>query len=471
MRAAGILLPVSALPSPYGIGAFGKDAYRWIDFLAEAGQTYWQILPLGGTSYGDSPYQSPSAFAGNPYFIDLDQLVQNGLLTQDECDAVDWGGTSIDYKCLFDHRAELLHRAFERFAESLDEFRAEHADWIEDYALFMSIKAEQNYKPWTEWPEVIRKKQRHEIDYHIFVQYLFFTQWAALKEYANQHGVYIIGDIPIYVAMDSADTWANNELFDFTEVAGCPPDYFSETGQLWGNPLYRWEVHKKTGYAWWIRRLRAALQQVDRLRIDHFRAFADYYAIPYGNKTAQGGRWLDGPGMNFFDMINIALDKPALIAEDLGVLSPAVGKLLADCGYPGMKILQFAFDSKEESNYMPHTYQRNCVVYTGTHDNDTTRGWYQKADTFSAQQAALYLGITDEKDAASAFIRGAMTSVADLVIVPFQDYLNLGSEARINFPSTLGGTNWRWRMQADVLTPELAKGIRALTCITGRHNG
>lgn len=491
-RAAGILMPVFSLPSPYGIGSFGKAAYDWVDFLVEAGQSYWQVLPLGPTSFGDSPYQSFSAFAGNSYFIDLDLLCEKGLLKKEECAAVNWGGdkSRVDYYTIFKQREPLLRKAFSRFEErtALETFRTSRSAWIDDYALYMAIKAEMGLKSWTEWNDDVRlreqgaldiwrKKLENDIVYHIFVQYLFSLQWGNLKTYANGKGISIIGDIPIYVAMDSADVWANSGLFLLNEdrmpieVAGVPPDGFSDTGQLWGNPLYRWDVLERDGYSWWIERLRSCFEMYDVLRIDHFRGFESYFAVPFGSKTAEDGKWRKGPGLDFISEINRRLNcESSIIAEDLGFLTAEVRELLKRSGYPGMKVLQFAFDSREESDYMPHNYERHCVVFTGTHDNDTVRGWFSNATSSDIKIAREYLGVTDGGDEVQAFIRAALGSVADLVVIPIQDYLGLGSEARINIPSTVGGNNWQWRVDAGVINSALAKKIARLVKIYSREN-
>lgn len=488
-RSAGILLPVSSLPSKYGIGTFGKAAYRWVDFLAQAKQSYWQVLPMGPTSYGDSPYQSFSAFAGNPYFIDLDLLCEQGLLKKGRCKKVKWceKNSQVDYGVLYENREKILRKAFDNFTDekALDRFRKKNKSWVEDYALYMAVKAQMGLRPWNEWEEDIRMrrpealeawKQRcaRDVDYHIFVQYLFFTQWGKLKKYANKKGVQIIGDAPIYVAMDSADVWAAPSLFQLdennvpTEVAGCPPDAFSADGQLWGNPLYRWDEMEKDGFKWWIKRLKANLTMVDVLRIDHFRGLESYYAIPYGDETARNGRWRKGPGRAFINAINKELGNAAIIAEDLGYLTPAVKRLLKSSGYPGMKVLEFAFDSREESDYMPHNYQTNCVVYTGTHDNDTARGWFSDASAENVALALEYMGLSDDREGNWGFIRAALSSVADLAVIPMQDYLDLDNEARINTPSTLGGNNWRWRMTKGQPTSELAQKIARMTELYGR---
>lgn len=488
-RAAGILLPVSSLPSKYGIGTFGKEAYRWVDMLQKAKQKYWQVLPLGPTSYGDSPYQSFSAFAGNPYFIDLELLCKQGLLEKEECKAVDWGKekNKVSYEALSENREKLLRKAFSNFTDfsALEKFRKKNKEWVEDYALYMAVKVEMKLRPWNEWdedikmrtPEALEKwkvKCAEDVDYYIFAQYLFFEQWTKLKNYANEKGVLIIGDAPIYVAMDSADVWAAPQLFQLDEknvpieVAGCPPDAFSEDGQLWGNPLYRWDIMAKNGFQWWMKRLKANLSMVDVLRIDHFRGLESYYAIPYGDTTARNGRWKKGPGMAFIKAIHEKLGDAQIIAEDLGYLTPAVKRLLKGSGFPGMKVLEFAFDSREESDYMPHNYQNNCVVYTGTHDNDTVRGWFTSASPADVKVARRYLGLKNDKDGNWAFIRAAMSSVADLAVVPLQDYLDLGSEARINIPSTLGGNNWRWRLTKGQCTPKLMKKIGKMMKLYGR---
>lgn len=480
LRASGILLPVSSLPSPCGIGTFGDAAYRWVDFLAEAGQKYWQVLPMGPTSWGDSPYQSFSAFAGNPYFIDLDRLCDRGLLEKSEYVPLRWGRKpdKVDYHALYLLREPVLRLAFSRFTErdALVAFRMQNIAWIEDYALYMAVKAKMDGRPWTDWDEDIRLRRpasvehwrdllREDIEYHIFTQYLFYSQWADLKAYANLAGVQIIGDIPIYVAMDSADTWAGGHMFLLDEemrpieVAGCPPDAFAADGQLWGNPLYRWDVLKADGYRWWLERLRACFSLYDLVRIDHFRGFESYYCIPAGSTTAAGGEWRKGPGMDFLGAVNREFGGGRIIAEDLGYLTDEVKNLLSESGYPGMKVLQFAFDSREESNYLPHNYTSHCVVYTGTHDNDTVLGWFDHAKPDDVELAMEYLGLASEEYGNWAFIRCAMASVADLCVIPMQDYLDLGSEGRFNVPSTVGGENWRWRLEPDAATDELAEEI------------
>lgn len=490
MRTSGILLPVSSIPSKYGIGTFSKEAYEFVDFLEKAGQTYWQILPLGPTGYGDSPYQSFSTFAGNPYYIDLEQLIEDGLLTEKECAECDFGSNEayVDYEKIYFNRFQVLHKAFERSCIEKDadfqEFVEKNKAWLPDYALYMAIKDSLGGISWAQWPEDIKmrkpsaldeyqKKLKEQVLFYEFQQFLFQRQWMKLKEYANEKGILIIGDIPIYVAFDSADTWANPELFQLDDtctpiaVAGCPPDAFSATGQLWGNPLYRWDYHKETGYEWWMRRIAHCYDLYDVVRIDHFRGFDEYYAIPYGDPTAEFGKWEKGPGYDLFQVMKEKLGKKAVIAEDLGFLTPSVIKLVKKTGYPGMKILQFAFDSREESDYLPHNYTQNSVVYTGTHDNDTTLGWLASMNRRDRGFAKRYLHIRSNKDIQWEFIRAALSSVSDMAVIPMQDYLGLGSEARINIPSTLGN-NWKWRMVKGQFNDELAEKIFKMSKMYGR---
>lgn len=492
MRASGILLPVFSIPSRFGIGSFSKEAYEFVDFLAQAGQKYWQILPLGPTGYGDSPYQSFSTFAGNPYFIDLEQLIKKGWLTEKDCTKCDVGDNPsyVDYEKIYNTRFQVLFQAFKNSKIENDSdfllFCTENKDWLLDYALYMAVKDERKGKSWMLWDEEIKTRQekalqqcakalKEQILFYEFLQYLFWTQWRALKAYANEKGILIIGDIPIYVAFDSADTWANLELFQLDEkgapiaVAGCPPDAFCATGQLWGNPLYRWDYHKETGYEWWMRRIAYSFQLYDVVRIDHFRGFDEYYAIPYGDPTAQFGHWEQGPGYDLFRVMKAKLGKKAVIAEDLGFLTPSVLKLVKKTGYPGMKVLQFAFDSREENDYLPHNYQKNAVVYTGTHDNDTTLGWLHTLNRKDKAFAKRYLDVKSAKEIEWKFIRAALSSVADTAIIPMQDYLGLGGEARINMPSTLGN-NWKWRMEEGLLSKELAEKIYQTCKLYGRVN-
>ena len=491
-RECGVLLPISSLPSKYGIGCFSKSAYEFVDQLKAAGQGCWQILPLGPTSYGDSPYQSFSTFAGNPYFISLEDLIEEGVLTEKECDAVDFGSREddVDYEKIYKGRYKLLRKAYERSDISKNpdfvRFQQEQAHWLGDYALFMAVKDRFEGIPWTEWAEDIRLRWNNALDYYRkelyfeiefqeYMQFKFYEQWAKLKAYANRRGIRIIGDIPIYVAFDSADTWANPELFQFDEnglptaVAGCPPDAFSATGQLWGNPLYAWDYHKKTGYDWWMKRVACCFKLYDIIRIDHFRGFDEYYAIPYGDETAENGEWMPGPGMDLFRTMKETLGDLPIIAEDLGFLTDTVRQLLKDSGYPGMKVLEFAFVAGEDSDYLPHNYDKNCVVYTGTHDNDTLQGWYQTLSEEDKEMTKEYLNnpYTPDEEVHWDFISLAMRSVADTCIIPVQDYLGLGNKARINMPSTLG-SNWMWRMKKGAFTDELIKKIRKTTEVCAR---
>lgn len=483
-RAAGILMPITSLPSPYGIGTIGKEAYKFADFLKKSGQTIWQILPVGPTSYGDSPYQSFSTYAGNPYMIDLDMLIEEGLLTASDIEGYEYGSNPgyVDYEKIYNYRFEVLRKAYNNF-KALDKdsaqqkafrsFKRRNSKWLKNYALYMSVKKSFGMKSWTEWDdESIRlrdeaavtrytRKFSNDIGFWSFVQFKFYEQWEKFRAYVNSLGIKILGDMPIYVAMDSADTWANPEVFWLDEtrnpvcVAGCPPDYFSATGQLWGNPLYNWDYLKETGYEWWFERIKAATALFDITRIDHFRAFDTYYAIPFPAENAIGGSWKEGPGIEFFNLMNQQIDNVEIVAEDLGDLTPGVKQLLLDCGYPGMKILEFAFGSGNDNEYLPHLYTENCVVYTGTHDNDTVMGWRAEADDATLAHAYDYCQLNDAEGFNWGIIRTAYQSCAKYAIIPMQDLLSLGSEARINTPSTLGG-NWEWRIDANALTDELA---------------
>ena len=475
-RGSGILMPVSALPSRYGIGSFGKSAFEFVDFLSKTGVKVWQVLPLCPTTYGDSPYQSPSCFAGNPYFIDLDLLREDGLLEAKDLKPQKNDSKTIDYGWLFEMRYTALRLAYSRFVTGLKyfEFVEENAYWLDDYALYMALKVKNGHKSFVEWNEEDRdydranenaKAQKKEMGFWKFVQYEFFKQWNALLAYAHEKGVSVLGDIPIYVAYDSVDVWAqrDNYLLDEnlkpTLVAGCPPDAFSADGQLWGNPIYDWAKMQKEGFKWWILRLKHAKEMYDIIRIDHFRGFAGYYTIPFGDKTAKNGWWNEGVGSALFKAVRKEVRSAHILAEDLGVITPDVRALLKETGYPGMKVLHFGFSSLD-NEYLPHNYRSaNCVVYTGTHDNATTREW---AAELSKQELAVFKKACPRYKGESkvdALISLAMNSKAALCVIPIADYLNLGAEARINRPSKAYG-NWAWRANADYLSPELTARVR-----------
>ncbi len=490
-RRSGIIMHISSLPGKYGIGTFGKEAYDFADFLKKAGQSYWQILPLNQTSYGDSPYQSFSAFAGNPYFIDLDMLNEEGFLDEKDYINTNFGDDEedIDYGLLFIEKLKVLRIAYEKskheLGEDYEEFKRERSFWLHDYALYMAIKGRFNLKSWQNWAEDIKKRYAYSMDYYNrelasdieywkFIQYIFFKQWYKLKKYVNSLEIDIIGDMPIYVAEDSADVWSNPQAFLLDKnqipikVAGCPPDAFSKTGQLWGNPIYDWDYLEKTGYKWWVDRVRESFKIYDVVRIDHFRGFESYWEVPYGEKTAINGQWTKGPGMKLFKAIDSVLGRVNVIAEDLGYLTDEVLEFRDETGFPGMKILQFAFDSREESDYLPHNYIKNCIAYTGTHDNDTFRGWYElTGNKKDIEYCKKYLKLNDEEGYNWGFIRGVWSSVADTSIALMQDFLNLGNESRMNMPSTTG-TNWRWRLKKEMLTDELANEIYNITKLYGR---
>jgi 4-alpha-glucanotransferase len=491
-RSAGLLLHPTSLPGPYGIGDLGPNAYHWVDALAYAKQTWWQILPLGPTGYGDSPYQCFSAFAGNPYLVSPDKLLEDGLIKPTDVAGLSFPTSRVDFGPVIQFKVKLLARAWENFkAGAAPQLRAEfeqfqhaQAGWLEDFALFMALKDAHGGDSWLKWeapsrkrePRVLQKARADHADaigLHKFRQFLFFRQWTALKRYANEKGVRLIGDVPIFVASDSADVWAHPELFQLdaecqpTVVAGVPPDYFSATGQLWGNPLYAWDVHKRTGYAWWIERMRAALAQVDLVRIDHFRGFEAYWEIPAGLPTAEVGRWVKGPGADLFEALRAALGNIPIIAEDLGVITPEVDALRLRFNLPGMRVLQFAFGGATEDRFLPHNYEtRNTVVYTGTHDNDTTVGWYASITEEERDFVRRYLG-RDGSDIAWDLIRLAWMSVADYAITPVQDILSLGSEARMNTPGTSAG-NWSWRLTEAQLTRATLERLGDLTALYAR---
>ena len=487
LRSSGILMHITSLPGPYGVGTMGKAAYRFADFLHKAGQKYWQVLPLTPTGYGDSPYQSCSAYAGNPYLIDLDMLVEQGLLEQEEIDGCNWGESAekVDFGLLYVNRLGLLRKAYARYKdtdESFAKFRALNDWWLPQYVDYMGLKDQNGGKPWYQWEDNLkcyyqnnRSASFHipyeEIQFYCFVQYLFFTQWEALRQYCHNLGISIIGDVPIYVPYDSVEVWSEPHYFCLDEnltptaVAGCPPDYFSEDGQLWGNPLYNWETHKKDGYRWWLRRLKQAAKLYDVIRIDHFRGFAGYYAIPYGAENARQGQWLKGPGIEFLQAVKAALPNTDLIAEDLGILTPDVHKLRDDADLPGMRILEFAFDGDGNNAYLPHNHIRNAVCYTGTHDNMPLAQWFAEVGTETTSRAIDYMA--QPKDPVWGMIALCMASVADLAVVQMQDYLGLGETARMNFPGTCGN-NWTWRAKDGFIAEPLAEKIKNLTRICGR---
>lgn len=485
-------MPIHALPSPYGIGTLGKAAYEFADFLHAAGQRCWQMLPLGPTSYGDSPYQSFSSFAGNPYFIDLEMLMEEGLLTKREVSSVAWGTDPryVDYGKIYEGRFTLLARAkkrgWDRDRTEVEKFLGENSHWLPDYALFMACKRYFGMKAWTEWEdtdirmrkseavlEKYRKLLQEDVELFIYLQFLFFRQWTGLRDYVHEKGIQIIGDLPIYVALDSADVWAEPDFFQLDEdyvptvVSGVPPDYFSENGQLWGNPLYRWDRMEQDGFGWWIRRIDGVGKLYDVIRIDHFRGFDTYWEIPYGEKTAKGGHWVKGPGMRLVGMLNGWFPQLEFIAEDLGTPTPSVQRLLEDSGWPGMKVLEFAFDPGESSSYLPHKYREHCVCYTGTHDNSPIALWREEADPAEIAFAARYLGLHDAEGFHWGVIRGGMSSVARLFVAQMQDYLGLGAGHRTNTPGVLGG-NWTWRMLPGEADDALAERIRLMTGMYGR---
>ena len=486
MRKSGILMHISSLPGPYGVGSLGAAAYAFVDFLVAAGQSYWQILPLNPTGFGDSPYQSFSTFAGNHYLIDLDTLVSQGLLLPEELQGIDWGGDPgrVDFGRLYTERTRLLKLAHSRFTEdeNFENFVRDNVLWLEDYALFMAIKEHFHGRDWQCWsvsllmrlPPVMdayREELRDAIRFQYFLQYQFFRQWKALRAYANGRGIKIIGDVPIYVPLDSADVWAEPELFQLDAsrrpkvVAGCPPDSFSADGQLWGNPIYDWPRHHDERYHWWIRRMKAAAKMYDVVRFDHFRGFESYWAVPADAKTAASGAWQKGPGMDFVGAIKKALPDLQIIAEDLGFVTEEVKQLLRDSGYPGMKVMEFAFDTREPSarDYLPHRYPVNSVVYSGTHDNLTLQQWFDEAAPEDVRSAYDYLGLNEQEGPVWGMIRGAMGSVSKLCIIQMQDYLEIGAEGRMNHPGTLTTANWTWRANPGFADEKLSKKIRTLT--------
>lgn len=500
-RASGLLLHITSLPGPYGIGDLGPEAYRFVDALHRSGQTYWQLLPLVPVGHGNSPYAGLSTFAGNRLLISPDRLLEAGLLTEEDLAAYPTlPAGAVDFDAVTQAKDHLLHRAFDRFeagasridSAGFEAYCERHGAWLADYALFMTLKAAHDGAAWTDWQPALarrepgamaeaRERYGREIRERLFWQFLFDEQWAALKRYAASRGVRFFGDLPIYVAHDSADVWANPGLFSLddaghpTVVAGVPPDYFSETGQRWGNPIYRWDRMRENGFAWWTRRFARILEWVDLVRLDHFRGFEAYWEVPASEETAVNGRWVQGPGAALFDAIQTALGPLPVVAENLGVITPDVVALMERFRYPGMAILQFAFDGDADGDFLPHNYRRDLVAYTGTHDNDTVVGWW--TDTRSTQDAAQierahafcrhYLGIEEDNAIHWAFIRALLASVAGLAVVPVQDLLGLGSEARMNTPGLADG-NWVWRFSREMLTDETLERLRILTEIYGR---
>ena len=485
-RSSGILLHPTSLPGKYGVGDLGENAYWFVDFLASTKQKLWQILPLGPTGYGDSPYQCFSTFAGNPLLISLDSLCKDGLLSEHDLQLQQpFDDNSVDYGRVIKFKYPLYKKAFSNFTDNSDfkKFCKKHSLWLDDYALFMSLKGHFEGKSWSEWDKDIKTRKQNAINkyteelsddirFHKFLQYNFFKQWHGLKNYANEKGIKIIGDIPIYVALDSCDAWSAPHAFLFnkdmvpTKVAGVPPDYFSETGQLWGNPLYNWKALKADHFKWWIDRVKATKELVDIIRIDHFRGFAGYWAVPYGSKNATSGKWEKGPGADIFIAIKKALGELPILAEDLGVLTDDVHALRDKFGFPSMKILEFGFDAKEGSAYIPHLIEKNSVVYTGTHDNDTVVGWFQKA-SLEDRQLVLDYANSDGRDIAWDFIRLAWGTVADIALAPMQDILSLGSESRMNTPSVASG-NWQWRFKWENVPHEVAEKLKRITTIYER---
>lgn len=483
---------ISSLPSKHGIGTLGKEAYNFVDFLKSAGQTYWQVLPVGATGFGNSPYQSFSAFAGNPYFIDLELLEESGLLCADDYRAIDWGDNedTVDYDKISAQRFSVLRRSFVRFqgknSEAFKQFSQENKFWLEDYALFMALKGHFSSKSWQDWddksviartPESLEKYKtllREEIDFWEYVQFLFFSQWKNLKDYANSQGIKIIGDVPFYVSMDSSDTWAQRKIFRFDEdghpleVAGVPPDAFSEDGQLWNMPVYDWEYLKATEYEWGMQCIAHAAYRFDVIRIDHFRGFDTYYAVPAGELNARNGVWRKAYGMDFFPKMKERIGKIPIIAEDLGMLCDSVYELLAATGYPGMKILHYAFETDGSNCYLPHNYERNSVVYTGTHDNNTIMGWFNTGKQNEIEFAENYCALNPEEGYNWGMIRTAYSSVSNLAIIPIQDFLGRPEDCRMNTPGTMGPANWSWRVRGKVLTSTLAEKIKHLTEMYGR---
>jgi len=491
-RSSGILMHISSLPGKYGIGDLGRAAYQWVDFLEKTGTCLWQVLPLTPTGYGDSPYQGLSAFAGNPLFIDFENLIELDLLEKKDLSSLpNFPATTVDFDKTRRWKRKVLENAFKRFKEGkypklvkeFNRFKNEHTYWLEDFSVFMSLREEYGLVSWSEWPESFRMRDPQallnyeqenslKIEMHAFFQFLFFRQWIALKDYANTKGVKIVGDIPIFMGFDSADVWAFPHLFMLDEkrkptfIAGVPPDFFSKTGQLWGNPLYDWQEHHDEGYAWWINRMAETLKTVDIIRLDHFRGFAGYFQIPAWSKTAEVGKWVPGPGKDLFDAIQSKLGNLPFIAEDLGVITPDVIELRERYDLPGMRLFQFAFWEDADHEFLPHNYPVNCVAYTGTHDNDTSKSWYAHAPQHEKRFCMSYLGYP-RKDIAHTMIRAVWNSVGVFAIAPMQDFLQLGNQARMNLPATTSG-NWHWRMKPDAITSDLIKWIKELNITYNR---
>ncbi|MEN2998432.1 MAG: 4-alpha-glucanotransferase [Brevinematia bacterium] len=491
-RSSGILLHITSLPGKYGIGSLGNEAYEFVKFLVISGQRLWQILPLGPTGYGDSPYQCFSAFAGNPLLIDIDRLIQRKLISKADIPLEQFSEEYVDYGKVIKFKYEIFRKAFDNFKKredflkgSFSRFCKANSWWLEDFSLFMALKSHFGWKSWLEWEDDIKFRRRNAVDYyerlleeeiefHKFLQFIFFDDWFELKAFANRNGVEIVGDIPIFVAMDSADTWSNTDIFMFDEnltpikVAGVPPDYFSPTGQLWGNPLYDWDKLRETNYEWWIARVKMSLKMYDYVRIDHFRGFAGYWAVPYGSETAVNGKWEKAYGDELFTVVQEVLGRNLpIIAEDLGVITPDVVALREKFCFPGMKVLQFAFNNWQDNEYLPHNYDRNCVVYTGTHDNDTTVGWFRTISDEDRKYVMKYVGISNEKEINWALIRLAISSSAVFSIFPMQDILGLGSEARMNKPGVAYG-NWSWRVRKDQITEKVAEKLYSLSKLYSR---
>ena len=490
MRESGVLMHITSLPGPYGVGTMGKHAFSFVDFLKDAGQSYWQILPLTPTGYGDSPYQSCSTFAGNHYLIDLDLLVEEGLLESEEISTIDWGwqADKVDFGIQYNNRMRILRKAYARFTDDKEEcakFRAENDSWLPDFAHYMALKGQLGGTPWYQWekglkfrdPEALNKsfcELTDEIQFYCFVQYLFYKQWNALRAYAHENGIRIIGDVPIYVPYDSVEVWKNPEMFQLdeeltpTSVAGCPPDAFTADGQLWGNPLYHWEDMASDGYSWWITRLEAAGRLYDVIRIDHFRGFEAYWSVPFGDATARNGKWNKGPDMDFIQVLKEKLPHIHFIAEDLGFLTQEVLDLRDNSGFPGMKVLGFAFDSREPSDYLPYNFPVNSVCYTGTHDNMTMRQWFETAEEDAVAYAAEFMALTEQEGYVWGTIRTASASASQMCILLMQDLLNLGADARMNFPGTQTSANWTWRAGMEALDPKLAEKLYRMTKLYGR---